>query len=291
MAIVLPQGLLNNTNAEYIRRFVIDEARILAVVGLHGNTFKPHTGTKTSVLFLQKYTNEEKNKRQQIEAKYEAECEDFIVKLKSQYKDTTWSSELDEEQSSEELRSFIESYFGVAEKFLEAEEEEATEGSETTETDVQQGNSLTALTSELEGWQEALKEKESLATLSAEEKRNIQKEVRTINSRIKKLLRRISEKTIGGQVNLVLNDEKITEQFKKFWLEGRVLKEIDYPIFFAVNQKPVKDNSGEYRYRRGPNGEPLMDKYGHAEIDHDLDEIAEAFVEYARKQGYDFWKD
>jgi type I restriction enzyme M protein len=41
MAIVLPQGLLNNTNAEYIRRFVIDEARILAVVGLHGNTFKP----------------------------------------------------------------------------------------------------------------------------------------------------------------------------------------------------------------------------------------------------------
>lgn len=34
MAIVLPQGLLNNTNAEYIRRFVIDEARILAVVGL-----------------------------------------------------------------------------------------------------------------------------------------------------------------------------------------------------------------------------------------------------------------
>jgi type I restriction enzyme M protein len=54
MAIVLPQGLLNNTNAEYIRRFVIDEARILAVVGLHGNTFKPHTGTKTSVLFLRK---------------------------------------------------------------------------------------------------------------------------------------------------------------------------------------------------------------------------------------------
>ena len=60
MAIVLPQGILNNTSEEYIRRFVIDEARILAVVGLHGNTFKPHTGTKTSVLFLQKYTNEEK---------------------------------------------------------------------------------------------------------------------------------------------------------------------------------------------------------------------------------------
>lgn len=29
--------------------------RIFAVVGPHGNTFKPHTGTKTSVLFLQKW--------------------------------------------------------------------------------------------------------------------------------------------------------------------------------------------------------------------------------------------
>lgn len=32
------------------------KARLLAVVGLHPNTFKPHTGTKTSVLFVQKYT-------------------------------------------------------------------------------------------------------------------------------------------------------------------------------------------------------------------------------------------
>ena len=55
MAIVLPQGVLNNTNMEYVREYLFDKARILAVVGLHGNTFKPHTGTKTSVLFLQKW--------------------------------------------------------------------------------------------------------------------------------------------------------------------------------------------------------------------------------------------
>ena len=30
----------------------------LAVVGLHGNVFKPHTGTKTSVLFVQKWDDE-----------------------------------------------------------------------------------------------------------------------------------------------------------------------------------------------------------------------------------------
>lgn len=55
MAIVLPQGVLNNTNMDYVREYLFDKARILAVVGLHGNTFKPHTGTKTSVLFLQKW--------------------------------------------------------------------------------------------------------------------------------------------------------------------------------------------------------------------------------------------
>lgn len=58
MAIVLPQGILNNTQAEYIRDYLFDKARILAVVGLHGNTFKPHAGVKTSVLFLQKWGKE-----------------------------------------------------------------------------------------------------------------------------------------------------------------------------------------------------------------------------------------
>ena len=58
MAIVLPQGVLNNSNMEYVREYLFEKARILAVVGLHGNTFKPHTGTKTSVLFLQKWSGE-----------------------------------------------------------------------------------------------------------------------------------------------------------------------------------------------------------------------------------------
>ena len=58
MAIVLPQGRFNNTTDQYIRSFVDERARILAVVGLHINTFKPHTGTKTSVLFLQKWNDD-----------------------------------------------------------------------------------------------------------------------------------------------------------------------------------------------------------------------------------------
>ena len=58
MAIVLPQGRFNNTSDKYIRDFIAERARILAIIGLHTNTFKPHTGTKTSVLFLQKWNND-----------------------------------------------------------------------------------------------------------------------------------------------------------------------------------------------------------------------------------------
>lgn len=55
MAIVLPQGRFNNTSDKRIREFIAEHGRILAVVGLHVNSFKPHTGTKTSVLFVQKW--------------------------------------------------------------------------------------------------------------------------------------------------------------------------------------------------------------------------------------------
>lgn len=58
MAIVLPQGRFNNSTDKHIREFISERCRILAVVGLHGNVFQPHTGTKTSVLFVQKWDDE-----------------------------------------------------------------------------------------------------------------------------------------------------------------------------------------------------------------------------------------
>lgn len=41
-----------------MRELIAERCRILAVVGLHPNTFKPHTGTKTSVLFVQKWNDD-----------------------------------------------------------------------------------------------------------------------------------------------------------------------------------------------------------------------------------------
>jgi type I restriction enzyme M protein len=58
MAVVLPQGRFNNSSDQRLRKFIMERCRILAVVGLHPNTFKPHTGTKTSVLFVQKWNDD-----------------------------------------------------------------------------------------------------------------------------------------------------------------------------------------------------------------------------------------
>lgn len=60
MAIVLPQGRFNNSSDEKVRKYIMERARLLAVVWLDNNTFKPHTWTKTSVLFVQK-RDEDKN--------------------------------------------------------------------------------------------------------------------------------------------------------------------------------------------------------------------------------------
>jgi len=58
MAVVLPQGRFNNASDKALREYIMEHCRILAVVGLHGNVFKPHTGTKTSVLFVQKWNDD-----------------------------------------------------------------------------------------------------------------------------------------------------------------------------------------------------------------------------------------
>jgi type I restriction enzyme M protein len=135
LAIILPQGVLNNTTWEYVREWVMNKARILAVVGLHINTFKPHTGTKTSVLFLQK-----------------------------------WPA---------------------------------------------------------------------------------------------------SAKASAGK--------------------GGDIPE-DYPIFMAVSKKPGKNNSGEYVYKKDEKGTHILDEKGRRILDHDLDDIAEAFIKFAKQQKFNFWE-
>jgi type I restriction enzyme M protein len=86
LAVVLPQGIFNNTSADYIRKYITKKARILAVVGLHLNSFKPHTGTKTSVIFLQKWAKEDLDKSSNPKVK---DYPIFFATQKQSFKDNS----------------------------------------------------------------------------------------------------------------------------------------------------------------------------------------------------------
>ena len=63
MAIVLPDGDLTNSSLGYVRQWIKNNAKILAVISLPQETFVPYgAGVKASVLFLQKLPEEELEK-------------------------------------------------------------------------------------------------------------------------------------------------------------------------------------------------------------------------------------
>ena len=79
---------------------------------------------------------------------------------------------------------------------------------------------------------------------------------------------------------------------------GPLCKKVnDYPIFFAVSEKPGKDNSGEYVYAKNGDGKLKLDRNGHFIVEHDLhnhdgelsDNIAEAFIGFAEIEKLSFW--
>lgn len=59
LAIVLPDSILSNPGLEYIRHWLIRKARVVASIDLHKDTFQPRNGTETSVLIVQKKTEQE----------------------------------------------------------------------------------------------------------------------------------------------------------------------------------------------------------------------------------------
>ena len=64
MGIVLPDSILGSPGLGYIREWMIQNHRIIASIDLHADTFQPRNGTQTSVLILQKKTQEQKDKEE-----------------------------------------------------------------------------------------------------------------------------------------------------------------------------------------------------------------------------------
>lgn len=127
-AIVLPQGKFNNSSLAFIREWILKKARLLAVVGLHPNTFKPHTGTKTSVLFMQKYTQEEVDTISKVQEEVAAKCPDYTATITKLLKKHAGAGDVPDEEIPDDIADFM------AEIFSESEQEETaesvTEGSE-----------------------------------------------------------------------------------------------------------------------------------------------------------------
>ena len=63
LGIVLPDSILGSPGLTYIREWLIRNHRIIASIDLHEDTFQPRNGTQTSVLILQKKTEEEKKSK------------------------------------------------------------------------------------------------------------------------------------------------------------------------------------------------------------------------------------
>jgi type I restriction enzyme M protein len=62
----------------------------------------------------------------------------------------------------------------------------------------------------------------------------------------------------------------------------------NYPIFFALSEVPGKDNLGNYLVRFGKDNAPELDEHGHMKVLHDLDEIGDAFVKWAKTEKFSF---
>ncbi len=64
VGIVLPDSILGSPGLEYLRVWIIKNSFIIASIDLHEDTFQPRNGTQTSVLFLQKKTQKEKDQEE-----------------------------------------------------------------------------------------------------------------------------------------------------------------------------------------------------------------------------------
>lgn len=64
LAIVIPDGILTNSSMQYVRDYISDTFRIVAVISMPQTAFSANgAGVKSSVMFLKKYSSDEKQLR------------------------------------------------------------------------------------------------------------------------------------------------------------------------------------------------------------------------------------
>lgn len=120
MGIVLPEGVFNTPNAEYVRKFVESRAFLRAVISLPSETFlSSKASVKCSILFLQKFSEAEQEKwdsllethRQNLEQEHKNELDSLnaIIAYRRQKgeKIAKYSAE-DKKRAKKELKELTE---------------------------------------------------------------------------------------------------------------------------------------------------------------------------------------
>lgn len=129
MGIVLPEGVLNNSNLQKVRDFVESRAKILLIVSIPQDVFMASGATvKPSLLFFKKFTEQERqeydailnNATRQIDVKYSDELASIEVQLSKRGKDAVSKEEKKElkakkkkieEQKAIEIKAIVKEKF------------------------------------------------------------------------------------------------------------------------------------------------------------------------------------
>ncbi|WP_371370033.1 N-6 DNA methylase [Pseudomonas sp. QL9] len=117
LGIVLPEGIFNNPSLTYVREFTEDRAFLRAVISLPQETFvSSGASVKCSLLFLQKFTEEEQQKfdniyataKAEIEAKYADKTQAERMRLESEISATKQTKDVERRSAlQKELKDYL----------------------------------------------------------------------------------------------------------------------------------------------------------------------------------------
>lgn len=306
MAIVLPQGKFNNATLAFIREWLIQKGRVFAVVGLHPNTFKPHTGTKTSVLFLQKYTADETAKIDSIRNSVQSKAPNYSTIINEILASKDYGNDLVAEELPREISTMLREFY----EDNEEDNENSTDSLQDTTDDDPSVVDLDYLQHDLEIRVKAVNSlKDKLSSLSDKKSqeyketklllKTAQDAVEISDDKLTEAQRKIKQKTVKGRLELLLNEPQALNAMQEKWIDVQIAKELNYPIFMAVSQLGGKDSSGDYIPQKDTGGTIITDDSGNPLIEQDCIRyregdrpgIAEHFEQWAKKNDLSFWQE
>jgi len=236
-AIVLPQGKFNNSSLAFIREWILKKARLLAVVGLHPNTFKPHTGTKTSVLFVQRYTQEELGRISSVHDEVAGACPDYGAEIQTILADHAEASDVPEDAIPDAVAELIGETFAEP----EPEEQEASEESSDEVVDEDSGDGTEPLPSDEDRVAQAEERLDQLKT----ERLHTKQRLVDLESDLEAL----NQQQQSELEALALQQQEEIARFEAAWTGGKTALTAELRPLKSEHRNAVKDMRGEYSVR------------------------------------------